>query len=188
MTRQLWVFAGPNGAGKTTIVDRHVAGRIPVINPDTIAQTLPPHLSAGARILRAGRIALHRRQELLAAGKSFAIETTLTGRSELDLMRAARSGGFKVSLVYIGLRDVQNSIARVRERVSRGGHDVPFADLIRRFDRSLGHLGEAMEIADRVVLIDNSRSRRQLVLSLEGGRVKYAMSTPPAWANLDPAA
>ena len=33
MTAQLWVFAGPNGAGKTTIVDRHVAGRIPVINP-----------------------------------------------------------------------------------------------------------------------------------------------------------
>jgi len=188
VTAQLWVFAGPNGAGKTTIVDRHVAGRIPVINPDTIAQMLPPYLSAGARTLQAGRIALHRRRELLAAGKSFAIETTLTGRSELDLMRAARRAGFKVSLVYIGLRDVQNSIARVRERVSRGGHDVPFADLIRRFDRSLGHLAEAMAIMDRVVLIDNSRARRQLVLSLENGRIKYAMSTPPAWANLDPGA
>jgi predicted ABC-type ATPase len=182
------VFAGPNGAGKTTIVDRHVAGRIPVINPDTIAHMLPGHVGEAARIMRAGRIALHRRRELLASGKSFAIETTLTGRSELDLMRAARGAGFKVSLVYIGLRDVQNSIARVRERVSRGGHDVPYADLIRRFDRSLGHLGEAMAIADRVVLIDNSRSRRQLILSLEGGRIKYTVSAPPAWAILDPGA
>ncbi|MEO7691313.1 MAG: hypothetical protein ABIS51_18660 [Sphingomonas sp.] len=53
------------------------------------------------------------------------------------------------------------------------------------FDRSLGHLAEVMEIADRVVLIDNSRARRRLILSHEDGRIKYAMSMPPAWANLD---
>ena len=38
---QLWIIAGPNGAGKTTLVSRRVAMRVPVINPDTIAEELP---------------------------------------------------------------------------------------------------------------------------------------------------
>jgi predicted ABC-type ATPase len=40
---QLWVFAGPNGAGKSTFVDRfHVADRMQLVNPDTIARQIKP--------------------------------------------------------------------------------------------------------------------------------------------------
>lgn len=62
------------------------------------------------------------------------------GVNELELMRSAGRRGFKINLVYVGLRDVQQSITRVRERVGRGGHDAPLVDLLRQFDRSLGHL------------------------------------------------
>lgn len=183
MTPHLWAFAGPNGAGKSTIVDRHVAGRIPVINPDNIARTLPSELSDAARLIQAGRTALCERRTLLAARQSFGIETTLTGRSELDLMRDAVTAGYRVSLVYVGLRDVALSLARVSERARRGGHDVPRADLLRRFDRSLAHLCEAMTLAShRVILIDNSTERRQLLLSRKSGRTSYQSSDPPNWA------
>ena len=181
MKPQLWVFAGPNGAGKSTIADRYAAARVPVVNPDNIARTLPADVGGEARAIQSGRLAVRERAALLGAGQSFAIETTLTGHSELDLMRAAACAGFKVNLVYVGLRDVQHSIGRVLERVARGGHDVPLADLLRRFDRSLANLPEAMQLADRVILIDNSGKRRQLVLSREGGRVKYAAPSPPGW-------
>ena len=37
---QLWVVAGPNGAGKSTLTRRYLAGRLPIVNPDDIAQAL----------------------------------------------------------------------------------------------------------------------------------------------------
>src|SRR3546814_7863872 len=86
-------------------------------------------------------------------------------------MRAAGEAAYQVNLVYVGVRDVRHSIGRVRERVSRGGHDVPIADLWRRFDRSLANLAVAMQLANhRVLLIDNSGKRRRLLLSSKAGR------------------
>src|SRR3546814_11588527 len=96
-------------------------------------------------------------------------------------MRAAGEAAYQVNLVYVGVRDVRHSIGRVRERVSRGGHDVPIADLWRRFDRSLANLAVAMQLANhRVLLIDNSGKRRRLLLSSKAGRVKYRSPTPPS--------
>lgn len=182
MTRpQLWVFAGPNGAGKSTFVDRYVQSRIPVVNPDNIARSLDPALAAAARLALAGRHSVRERADLLASHRSFAIETTLTGHSELDLMRAARLAGYKVNLIYIGLANVQNSVSRVRERAARGGHDVPLADLLRRFDRSLANLPRAMALADRSIVLDNSGQRRRYVHSQDGARTKFTAPTPPGW-------
>src|SRR3546814_9277590 len=81
-------------------------------------------------------------------------------------MRAAGEAAYQVNLVYVGVRDVRHSIGRVRERVSRGGHDVPIADLWRRFDRSLANLAVAMQLANhRVLLIDNSGDRKSTRLN-----------------------
>lgn len=127
-------------------------------------------------------MAVQERTALLSARQSFAIETTLTGRRELNLMSAAMRTGYKVNLIYICLRDVQHSMARVRERVARGGHDVPLVDLLRRFNRSVGNVPEAMALSDRIILVDNSGKHPRLVFSSESGRVKYLASTPPIWA------
>lgn len=89
MRPQLWVFAGPSGAGKSTLVDHHVGNRIPVVNPDTIARNLPSGLHDAERVIRAGRMAVAARSALLDERRTFAIETTLTGQSELHVMRAA---------------------------------------------------------------------------------------------------
>lgn len=179
MSPQLWIFAGPNGAGKSAFVDRYILGRVPVVNPDTIARTLPGSHSHPA--LNAGRAAIAERQRLLSERQSFAIETTLTGRTEIELMRNASGSGYKVNLIYIGLGEVGYSIGRVRSRVASGGHDVPLADLLRRFPRSRGNLPLAIGLADRVLLFDNSRMRRQLIMSMEQGRVKFRASNPPPW-------
>ena len=183
MKPRLWVFAGPNGAGKSTIVDRYVGGKMPVINPDNIARTLAASPDTASRVIEAGRLALRERKARLAAKETFGIETTLTGRSELDLMRAAVEAGYQVNLVYVGLRDVQHSIARVSERARRGGHDVPMADLLRRFDRSMANLGAAAAIANhRLILLDNSGNRRWLLFTRIGKRTKYRSPNPAPWA------
>lgn len=184
MTPHLWVIAGPNGAGKTTLVQRYIAGRLPVVNPDELAKQIDPANPDDSRVmLQAARQAITERDGHIAGGRSFAMETTLTGKSELAVMRSAGNAGFKVNLIYIGLDDVDLSAGRVAERVQAGGHNVPSFDLQRRFPRSLANLPVAMELADRTLLLDNAGRRRRLVLSVEHGRAKYTAAMPPEWAR-----
>jgi len=41
------------------------------------------------------------------------------------MMLQARSRGFEIVLVYIGTENVEINLARIRNRVLAGGHDVP---------------------------------------------------------------
>lgn len=176
MKPQLWVIAGPNGAGKSTLADRYIAGRIPVVNPDNIAFQNP-----GMGVVGAGRLAIATQDQLLASGRSFAWETTMSGNRELGFMQRAKDAGYKVNLVFVGVRDPMASIARVAERVAAGGHNVPPADIVRRFQRSLANLPAALQLADRAYVFDNSGERRRLVLARDLDQTRRVVSNPPKW-------
>ena len=55
-------------------------------------------------------------------------------------MRDARAAGYKVNLIYVGVSDPAISMARVSERVRRGGHDVDDRAVARRYAASLAQL------------------------------------------------
>ncbi|WP_420994734.1 AAA family ATPase [Cupriavidus sp. 30B13] len=174
---QLWVIAGPNGSGKTTVADRWFAGRIPVISPDSIAAQ--QHVSP----VEAGRRAVHRQEALLADGISFAVDTTLSGKRELALMRRAREAGYKVNLVFVGGPGPDLCIARIVQRVAEGGHWVPPDDVRRRHARSLANFAPAFALADRSFALDNAALRARLILSWDEGRLRRRSSRLPAWAR-----
>ncbi len=182
---QLWVFAGPNGAGKSTLVARfHVADRMTLVNPDTIARQLKPdHRGDTATMLKAGRIAALQRRALIQAAQNFAMETTLTGHSELRVMADAQAAGYKITLVYVGLADALTSLARVRERVARGGHDIPAPIILRRYAKSLANLPAAIEIADRIFILDNTSARHRLLATIDNGQVMHQSPHMPEWAK-----
>lgn len=179
---QLWIVAGPNGAGKSTLSNRFLRGRIPVVDPDRIARDLPRGAGGVLAQADAGRIALRERAKHLIGGHSFALETTLSGNGELKLMRAAADAGYKVSLVYVGIPDPELSALRVSERVKMGGHDVPLADLDRRYPRSMANLPKAMMLAARSFILDNSGRQHRLLLIREDGRTRYVARSLPRWA------
>ncbi len=137
-----WIIAGPNGAGKTTFALEYlpqVAGCIHFINADLIAAGLSP-LAPERELLAASRIFLCEITERVATREDFALETTLAGRSYLRLVESLRADGWRVELIYLALPSVEMSKLRVAERVAHGGHNIPAADIERRFPRSLRHL------------------------------------------------
>ncbi|MRW89852.1 hypothetical protein GJ699_07640 [Duganella sp. FT80W] len=137
-----WIIAGPNGAGKTTFAVEYlpiVAGCSRFINADAIAAKLLPQAPA-LRARAAGRQFLRVIAEHIAQGEDFAFETTLAGRGHLQLVADLRAVGWRVELIYLALPNRAMSRMRVAERVSHGGHDIPVADIERRFSRSLGNL------------------------------------------------
>jgi predicted ABC-type ATPase len=174
---QLVVIAGPNGAGKSTLSERFIFRKIIIINPDVIAK------ENALSILEAGKIAIKQRNEALTARKSFAIETTLTGSGEINLMKEAKRSGYKINLAYIGIDDVSLSRTRVKTRVTKGGHNVPNEDIARRYERSINNLPKAFEVADRAYILDNSTTKLDLLYFKNGRIEKQIKYILPKWAE-----
>lgn len=178
----MWLLAGPNGAGKTTTTRELLKGIDEVLNPDQIAQQLSPEDPPAAG-LSAGREVIRRTARLLESRTSFARETTLAGRAIFDLVARAKSAGFRLGLIYIGLETADLAVARVRKRKSLGGHFVPARDVRRRYARSLVNLSGIAWLADRVLVFDNSSSKRPAVrmLELREGELVFRRGALPAW-------
>jgi predicted ABC-type ATPase len=184
MTRSPWVWliAGPNGAGKTTYA-RSLSSEIgELVRPDLLALQLSPE-NPERVALKAGRLAIDRIKSLLQEKRSFAVETTLSGRFHLDVVRSAKSGGWNVGIVYIGLKTPTIAIERVRLRKLTGGHSVPSEDIRRRYRRSLVNLASIYGIADRLVVLDNSseRSPMKRMLEMHRGQTVFRQRRLPKW-------
>lgn len=74
------------------------------MNSDEIAKGLSPfNADSIAVAVEASRIMYKRIKELIAAGETFAMETTLATRSVANLIREAQREGYYVTLLYFWL-------------------------------------------------------------------------------------
>jgi predicted ABC-type ATPase len=178
----LWLLAGPNGAGKSTYAPNLRADVEEIVGPDELAYQIARRAPQRAA-LRAGRLAVQRRNDLLRQRRSFGVETTIAGRGYLTLVQRATREGWSIGIVYIGLGSPELAIERVRERVRQGGHYVPPEDVRRRYHRSLNNLALIYQTADRLIVLDNSsvKNRMLRVLEVERGRVLFRRPRLPKW-------
>ncbi|WP_421856746.1 hypothetical protein [Marinomonas sp.] len=137
-----WIIAGPNGAGKTTFALEflpQVANCSSFINADLIAAGLSP-LAPEKELVAASRIFLSEIRANIKKREDFAVETTLSGKSYLKLIKQLQEDNWRVELIYLALPNSEVSSFRVAERVAHGGHNIPSKDILRRFPRSLANL------------------------------------------------
>lgn len=155
----------------------------PFIDPDEVAHNLRPDAPQMAMI-EAGRLVIERAHELLRQRQSFAIETTLSGHMQLRLMSEAKRDGYAVYLMYVCGETPNLNIVRVKQRVGEGGHNVPVADIRRRYQRSLDNLPHAMQIADVIALFDTTgQEGHRRALIIEYGQVTFQASPLPQWVT-----
>jgi predicted ABC-type ATPase len=69
--------------------------------------------------------------------KSFAFETTLSGRHYVRMIKDWRNMGYRVKLVFLRLPSDEIALDRVRNRVAQGGHNVAPEVIRRRFNKGL---------------------------------------------------
>ncbi len=131
------IVAGPNGAGKTTFVREYLKGqKIPYISADAIAE----RMSQGdirEVALTASKRFFAELYGAIESGKSFIVETTLSGRGFLRALSRMKHERYAVSIIYIYLDSPGFCVTRIEERTRGGGHHVPQEDVIRRFHRSI---------------------------------------------------
>jgi predicted ABC-type ATPase len=179
----LTIIAGANGCGKSTLTSRSsFIYKTPLLDPDATSKALQPSIP-GASAVAAARQVLISAGKHIERGESFAVETTLAGKHYLQTMVDARDQGFEVVLVYIGTENVEINLARIRNRVLAGGHDVPEGDVRRRYQRSFANLPIAMQRADHTILFDNSTEEGYRLIAVLGPSWNKWFEPVPDWAK-----
>jgi predicted ABC-type ATPase len=151
------MVAGPNGAGKTTLTNL-LRGKGVIlgeyINPDDIAAALSG--TDEERATEARLVADRRREACLERKADFAFETVMSHESKIDFLKTAITAGFSVELFFVGIDDPRTAVERVRLRVDQGGHNVSESKIIDRWNRTMRLLHQAIRVADKSFVFDNS--------------------------------
>ncbi len=171
----VYIIAGPNGAGKTTFAKEFLplyAKCHSFVNADLIAQGLSPFEPQGAAI-KAGRIVLEQIRELSQNRVDFGFESTLSGRTYLSLLESLRSSGYVIHIFYLWIPSIDLALSRIQERVASGGHNIPDADVRRRFGKSLNNFFNHYKgLADYWSIFNNSTVPPTLIARASHGKIE----------------
>jgi len=198
----IFVLAGCNGAGKSSIGgSAFQAAGVTCFNPDDAAREAIGVASASGHALsrtEANAWAWHegvkRLRRAIAERGNYALETTLGGDTIVGLLLQAVASGLAVNVWFVGLDSVELHVARVRQRVARGGHDIPRADIERRYLRGRLNLIRLLPDLHQLLLHDNSAQAdiggstkvhpRRLLRAVDGVIIEPSdLSATPSWAK-----
>ena len=172
---KLYIIAGPNGAGKTTFAKEFLPNYAHCpnfVNADLIASGLAP-FSPELMSIKAGRLLLGQIEAYLKAKVDFAFESTLAGRSYVSLIERAKKAGYSIVVFYLWIPDVRLACERIKQRVKKGGHDIPSKDIKRRFKRcSYNFQKFYRNLCDSWLIFDNSGTVPKEIARFETGKIK----------------
>lgn len=184
--KQLWVLAGGNGAGKSTFYNESLLKKsgMKFINSDMIAEYMDSSNTEEISY-QAAYIADQIREEFLSKNISFCFETVFSHPSKIDFLARAKAQGYEIILVYIHLDAPALNEARVKQRVSEGGHNVPREKIYSRIPRTMENIATTLQLVDKAKIYDNSLRDKpfQEVASISQGRVVNSMKSLPDWAK-----
>lgn len=145
------IIGGVNGAGKSSLTGALKAERTDlgiIIDVDKIS-------AACGSAIEGGKQAVQKITECIDRGLSFTQETTLSGVRTEKTARTARENGYYIRLYYVGLDTAEESLKRIKNRVEKGGHDIPQDDVTRRFESRFEALERILPYCDEAVFFDN---------------------------------
>jgi predicted ABC-type ATPase len=180
---ELFIIGGPNGSGKTTTALQYLRSNTSLrfLSADAIAEELSPEDPALAAVA-AGKLFSRRLSDALNRSESVVVESTLSGLTLGRTIRRATSLGYRTTILFVYLASTQECIARIKERVARGGHSVPDADVVRRFSPSLDNFWNVYrEMVSEWILLYNGGHAPVRIAS--GGRGEIFVGDEAALAN-----
>lgn len=175
--RTYTIIGGVNGVGKssfTGVLKERCTDLGTIIDVDKITAEL------GGNALAGGKAALKKINECIEMGVSFTQETPLSEWHTEATAKEVVEKGYRVRMYYIGLDSAAESIARIANRVRRGGHDIPTSDVERRFAGRWEAVAKVLPYCDEAEFYDNDNGF-QLVAEYRNGELRTVGNVFPAW-------
>ena len=182
------IIAGINGAGKTSLYYNELPNESYLlgtrINTDEFASSLGSWKNANIQF-KAAKIALQIRQNCIENVANFNQETTLCGKSILNLFKELKNKGYVVRLYYVGVDTPEIAKQRVRERVAKGGHDIADEVIDKRYGETLQNLARVFKFCDKISLYDNSSAKNKRIFSYDkiNNALENHISQDIKWLN-----
>lgn len=173
------IIGGVNGVGKSSL-----SGVLSAENTDLglIIDTDKITAENGGDHIKGGKIAIKRIDDCLEKGVNFTQETTLSGVRTLKTIQKARELNYFVRLYYIGVSSSAESISRIKNRVAKGGHNIPPQDVERRYSKRFSDLAKIMPYCDEAVFFDNENGFAEKAEYKNGSLITKGDKTPE-WIN-----
>ena len=177
--KNLYIIAGCNGAGKTTAsftILPDILDCKEFVNADEIAKGISPFQPEKVS-LDAGRIMLNRINELIEENQNFAFETTLSTRSYKNKILTAKNKGYRVTLLFFWLQNIELAKERVKIRVEEGGHNINPDIIERRYYKGIKNLFDIyLPIIDGALIFDNSEGKHELLAEKKVDGILHVMN------------
>jgi predicted ABC-type ATPase len=135
--KELIILGGANGSGKSTLAINLIhLTQFVFLNADELEKNLTESNEI-RRQIQAGKLFFEKLETLLESNSNFIIESTLSGNYLVKVIKRAQQEGYKISLLYLFLKNTDLCIERIKIRVQKGGHHVPNDVVQRRYYKSL---------------------------------------------------
>lgn len=171
--KEIVLLGGPNGAGKTTaarVLLPEFFEQNTFLNADEIARKIAP-ADPESVALTAGRRLIERMRILVSEGRSFALETTCSGKSYLRLLEQCKRDEWRITLLYFWLPSPEAAVERVARRVSVGSHNIPVEVIHRRYRASIWNMFNLyLPLVNEAEIYDNSIRPRVLIAEKRRGQ------------------
>lgn len=171
------IIGGVNGVGKSSlsgVLSAESSDLGVIIDTDRITT------EAGGDKIGGGKAAINRISDCLDKGVNFTQETTLSGVRSLKTIQKARELGYFIRLYYIGVNSADESIKRIKNRVEKGGHNIPSEDVQRRYRKRFEDLAKVLPYCNEVRFFDNENGFVEKA-EYRNGELIVKGETVPIW-------
>ena len=168
---QLLIVGGPNGAGKSTFSGRLSTIGAVVMDIDVIAARVQARLTAEVPIesiyFAVQSVFLDAVDDAIKKRQHFTIETNFRDNELMDTISRFKQNGYHTKMIYMTLDGVEQSLARVKQRVSDGGHYVDEDSIRFNYVEGLKNLEYFSNRFDSLEILDASKKPGQIKLLLK---------------------
>lgn len=175
------IIGGVNGAGKSSlsgVLSAESSELGIIIDTDKLTAEL------GGDRIKGGKAAIALIDDCLKKRVNFTQETTLSGVRTLKTIQRARDFDYYIRLYYVGVSSANESIKRIKNRVEKGGHDIPSADVERRYLKRFDDLAKVLPYCNEVRFFDNENGFAEKAEYRNGQLITKGENIPPWLSEL----